>query len=110
MIVAYDLSRQIVKGNTNSSADPLYEAIFTTWTDNGWSRLVHLIGAEYTYADFLSLRTGTYLDPGGDLYDLNFGAGIKYSIFRLDFAYTLNLGSEFNPRADSRFFSLGLRF
>lgn len=110
VIIAYDLSRQIVKGNKSESADPLYKAVFTTWGDNGWSRLIHNIGAEYTYSSFLSFRTGTYLDPGGNLYDLNFGAGLKYSIFRVDFAYTLNLGSEFNPRADSRFFSFGLRF
>ncbi len=105
----YEVNRLIVRGRKDGS-DPLYKAIFTTWSDNGWHRLGHNIGIEYTYSDFLSLRTGTMLDPLGNLYDLNFGAGIKYSIVRFDFAYTTKLAGEFNPRDGSQFYSLGLTF
>lgn len=109
VLLAYEINRQIVRGRKNG-ADPLYKAVFTTWVDNGWHRLGHNIGAEYTYSDFLALRSGMSLDFAGKLYDLNFGAGIKYSLFRIDFAYTTNLGSGFNPRDGSQFYSIGLTF
>ena len=109
VLVAYEINRQIVRGRKNG-ADPLYKAVFTTWADNGWHRLGHNFGAEYTYSDFFALRSGTSLDFAGKLYDLNFGAGIKYSHFRIDFAYTTNLGSGFNPRDGSQFYSIGLIF
>ncbi|KAB2880805.1 UPF0164 family protein [bacterium] len=109
VLVAYEINRQIVRGRRNG-ADPLYKAVFTTWVDNGWHRLGHNFGTEYTYSDFLALRSGMSLDFAGKLYDLNFGAGIKYSLFRIDFAYTTNLGSSFNPRDGSQFYSIGLTF
>lgn len=109
VLVAYEINRQIVRGRKNG-ADPLYKALFTTWADNGWHRLGHNFGVEYTYSDFLALRSGTSLDFAGQLYDLNFGAGIKYSLFRIDFAYTTNLGGGFNPRDGSQFYSIGLTF
>jgi hypothetical protein len=46
----------------------------------------------------------------GKLYDLTFGAGIKYSIFKIDFAYTTKLAGGFNPRDGSQFYSLGFTF
>ncbi len=109
VLVAYEINRQIVRGRKNG-ADPLYKAVFTTWVDNGWHRLGHNFGAEYSYSDFLALRSGASLDFAGKLYDLNFGAGIKYSLFRIDFAYTTNLGDNFNPRDGSQFYSIGLTF
>ncbi len=109
VLLAYEINRQIVRGRKNG-ADPLYKAMFTTWVDNGWHRLGHNIGAEYSYSDFLALRSGISLDFAGKLYDLNFGAGIKYSMFRIDFAYTSGLGEDFNPRDGSQFYSIGLTF
>jgi hypothetical protein len=109
VLVVYEINRQIVRGRKNG-ADPLYKAVFTTWLDNGWHRLGHNFGAEYSYSDFLALRSGTSLDFAGKLYDLNFGAGIKYSMFRIDFAYTKGLGDNFNPRDGSQFYSIGLTF
>lgn len=105
----YEINRLIVRGRRDGS-DPLYKAIFTTWTDNGWRRLGHNMGIEYTYADFLALRAGSALDVAGNLYDMNFGAGIKYSIFKFDFAYTTKLAGDFNPRDGSQFYSIGVAF
>lgn len=105
----YEINRLIVKGGKKGS-DNLGTALFSTWTDNGWHRLGHNFGAEYTYADFVSLRSGTALDVAGDLYDLTFGAGIRYSIVRIDFAYTTKLKGRFNPRDGSQFYSIGLNF
>lgn len=112
VLVAYEINRQIVRGRKNG-ADPLYKAVFTTWVDNGWHRLGHNFGAEYSYTDFLALRSGMSLDFAGKLYDLNFGAGINYSRFRIDFAYTTKvpkMGNGFNPREGSQFYSIGLTF
>ncbi len=107
--VTYEVNRLIVKGGKKGS-DNLGTALFSTWTDNGWHRLGHNIGAEYTYANFVSLRSGTALDVAGDIYDLTFGAGIRYSIVRIDFAYTTKLKGRFNPRDGSQFYSIGLNF
>jgi hypothetical protein len=108
-LLAYEINRQIVRGRKNGS-DPLYKAVFTTWVDNGWHRLGHNFGTEYSYSDFLALRSGISLDFAGKLYDLNFGAGVKYSMFRIDFAYTSGMSDRFNPRDGSQFYSIGLTF
>jgi hypothetical protein len=116
ILLAYEINREIVRGRSRTS-DPLldlshlsHSAIISTWGNNGWHRLGHNFGAEYSYSDFLALRTGTSLDLAGKLYDLTFGAGIKYSIFKIDFAYTTKLGGGFNPRDGSQFYSLGFTF
>ncbi len=105
----YEINRLIVKGGRKGS-DNLGTALYSTWTDNGWHRLGHNFGAEYMYADFVSLRSGTALDVAGDLYDLTFGAGIRYSLVRVDFAYSTKLKGRFNPRDGSQFYSIGLNF
>lgn len=121
ILVTYEINRLIVRGDTLRSrglieghpfSKKFYtrSALFTTWTDNGWRRIGHNIGAEYTYSDFLSLRTGMALDVAGKLYDMNFGAGIKYKMFKLDFAYTSRLAGEFNARDGSQFYSIGIIF
>ncbi len=116
VVVAYEINRQIVRGRSKTS-DPLldlghlsHSAIISTWGNNGWHRLGHNLGAEYSYSDFLALRSGASLDLAGKLYNLTFGAGIKYSVFKIDFAYTKGLGSQFNPRDGSQFYSIGLNF
>lgn len=118
VLVAYEINRQIVRGRSTGS-DPLISgnskfftrsAIFTTWADNGWHRLGHNIGAEYTYSDFVAMRTGTSLDFAGKLYDLTFGVGIRYDVFKIDFAYSTGLTERFNARDGSQFYSIGVRF
>lgn len=119
VLFTYEINRLIARGRSEKGSDPLISfnsrfftrsAIFTTWSDNGWHRIGHNIGAEYTYSDFLALRTGTALDVAGKVYDLNFGAGIKYDMFKLDFAYSTRFGGEFNARDGSQFYSLGVIF
>jgi hypothetical protein len=121
VLVTYEINRLIVRGDTLRSrglieghpfSSKFYtkSALFTTWGDNGWHRIGHNIGAEYTYSDFLALRSGMALDIAGKLYDLNFGAGIKYNIFKLDFAYTTRLAGDFNARDGSQFYSIGIIF
>ncbi len=122
VVVAYEINRLIARGRKDGS-DPLIStanpfkakfynrsSIFTTWSDNGWHRLGHNAGAEYTYSDFVALRTGTALDFAGKIYDLNFGVGITYSVFKIDFAYTTKLTGGFNARDGSQFYSIGFNF
>ncbi len=120
--VCYEINRLIVRGTSKGSQSLIYNinpfskkfytksALFTTWSDNGWHRLGHNFGVEYMYSDFLALRSGTALDVAGKLYDLNFGAGIKYSMFKIDFAYTTRLAGDFNARDGSQFYSIGVVF
>ncbi len=123
VVAAYEVNRLIARGRKKGSSDPLLStanpfngkfwnrsSIFTTWADNGWHRLGHNFGAEYTYSDFVALRTGSSLDFAGKVYDMNFGVGIKYDVFKIDFAYTVGLTKRFNPRDQSQFYSIGFIF
>ena len=68
------------------------------------------LGAEYRILDLLALRAGLQEDPdGGDGVTTSFGAGIKYGVFRFDYArvdhpvlgstnhFGLSMGFNFNP-------------
>lgn len=68
------------------------------------------MGAEYEVLDLLALRAGVQEDPdAADGVTLSFGAGVKYGVFRFDFArvehpvlgatnhFGLSMGFNFNP-------------
>ena len=84
-------------GDTVTTSDEWYKAIFTSWTDQTFSEelrdIVTSMGLEYWYGkpgDFLfALRTGFfYEDPSyGNRKFLTFGAGIRYDIYGFDFSY-----------------------
>ncbi len=90
-------SETVVNGDTVSTSDDWYEAIFTAWGDDPGSEelrdIVSSFGMEYWYGtpgDFLfALRAGYfYEDPSyGNRQFMTFGAGLRYDIYGFDFSY-----------------------
>jgi len=93
-----------------ANRDPLYKRIFTSWTDDfddgdfdSISNFVNSIemreiilgaGAEYTYLNLLTLRSGYLLDRAGDIKGFSFGAGFHYTFSK---KYLVNIDYAFQP-------------
>jgi len=93
--------------------DPVYKRIFTSWTDdfedgdfdsianfNNSTEIREIIwgvGAEYTYLNLLSLRSGYLLDRAGDIKGFSFGAGVNYTFNKI---YLVNIDYAFQPGGD----------
>ena len=93
-----------------ANRDPLYQRIFTTWTDDfkdgdfdslsdfnnsiEIKEIIWGVGGEYTYLDLLSLRSGYILDRAGDLKGFSFGAGFHYTFNKV---YLVNIDYAFQP-------------
>lgn len=125
LIYTLDFSKLLVSrtetvtenGDTVSTSDDWYEAIFTAWTDQPFSEelkdIVTSMGLEYWYGqpgDFLfALRTGFfYEDPSyGNRKFLTFGAGIRYDIYGFDFSY---ITTSVFPNGENHPLSNTLRF
>jgi hypothetical protein len=104
-----DASRLLVRRRADGTSDPLYKAIFTTWSDgSGLKEVIVSTGAEYWYGSpkLIALRLGYfYENPNfGNRKFLTFGAGIRYDIYGFDFSY-ISAGPD-HPLSDTIRFSL----
>lgn len=100
---AADFAKMLVyRDGTN--ADPVPKSFVTAWQNPGaeWAT-----GIEYWYTDLIALRAGYFWEPAaiGDREYLNFGAGVKYGLFKLDFSY-INTLEESHPLANTMRFSM----
>ncbi|MDO9577136.1 MAG: PorV/PorQ family protein [Candidatus Cloacimonadales bacterium] len=102
-----------------ANGDPLYERIFTAWTDdfnmqtndagekindfasiNNFVNSIEVqeviwgIGMEYVYLDLLSLRGGYFSDRMGDIEGFSFGFGVHYLINK---SYLAGVDYAFQP-------------
>ena len=86
------------------NADPVPKSFITAWQNPGaeWAA-----GVEYWYNSLIALRAGYFWEPAaiGDRQFWNFGAGVIYDIFCLDFSY-INTIEESHPLANTMRFSL----
>ena len=100
---ACDMSKLLVKRDSLGS-DPLPKSLVTGWQNPG-AELA--FGFEYWYEYIIALRAGFFTEPStlGNRQFWNFGAGVKYDIFRLDFSY-INTIEENHPLANTMRFSL----
>lgn len=100
---ACDVSKLLVKRDSLGS-DPLPKSLVTGWQNSG-AELA--FGVEYWYEYLIALRAGYFTEPStlGNRQFWNFGAGVKYDIFRLDFSY-INTIEENHPLANTMRFSL----
>ncbi len=120
-----DFSKLLVtKHDSTHQADPFYEAIFTSWTDDGsfkeeLKQIVSSFGLEYWYGqpgDFMfAARTGYfYEDPHyGNRKFVTFGASIRYDIYQFDFSYlstSLAGGDENHPLAETLRFTVAFKW
>lgn len=96
LTLAADMNKVLVRqrgGETTGSefeVDPAYKALFTAWTDESFSEeledAIYNIGAEYSFADFMFLRSGWVQDSTGDITDYTYGIGVNYEGWRFDYA------------------------
>ena len=93
-----------------ANRDPLFQRIFTTWTDDfkdgdfdsisdfnnsiEIKEIIWGIGGEYTYLNLLTLRSGYILDRAGDIKGFSFGAGFHYTFNKI---YLVNIDYAFQP-------------
>jgi hypothetical protein len=91
LLLTTEFDRLLVTPKKRGKADPVFKALFTSLTDESLQQeLKHFIiggGAEYWYNNTVALRAGYHYDEVGKVKYPTFGAGLKYSIYRIDFAY-----------------------
>ena len=101
--LAFDISKLLVKRDSLGS-DPIPKSLVTGWENPG---VEFAIGAEYWYDHVVALRAGYFTEPTtlGNRKFWNFGAGVRYDIFQLDFSF-INTIEENHPLANTMRFSL----
>ncbi|PKL85567.1 MAG: hypothetical protein CVV22_07575 [Ignavibacteriae bacterium HGW-Ignavibacteriae-1] len=103
LVLAFDMAKMLVKRDSLGS-DALPKSLVTGWENPGaeWA-----FGAEYWYQKVVAFRVGYFLEPAaqGNRQYWNFGAGVKYDIFNLDFSF-INTIEENHPLANTMRFSM----
>jgi hypothetical protein len=93
--LAADMNKVLVRqrGGTNTEdfdVDPAWKSLFTAWTDEGISEefkdAIYNLGVEYSFSEFVFLRTGWVQDATGDITDYTYGIGMAYQGLRFDYA------------------------
>jgi len=110
-----DASGQIISGKDPDRSVP--SAIFGSFSDapGGFSEEISEIsysaGAEYWYNKQFAIRSGYFYETPtkGDRRYFTVGAGLKYNVFNLDFAYLL-ANQQTSPLAQTLRFSLVFNF
>jgi len=109
------LNTEMSKELTNR--DPLYKRFISAWTEDGFlsqrviDSTIFSVGGEYTYWNFLSLRSGYFYDKAGSIKGLSFGAGIQYTFsnkYKAKFDFAMQPAGELTDY--NKTFSLGLEF
>jgi len=112
LTIAADINKLLVSRHQDGTSDPVYQAIFTSWTDESFDEemknIIPHIGAEYWYSDLIALRAGYWHDVEGKVKPWTFGFGIRYSLYELDFGYIA--AGEGHPLTDTMRFSLQIGF
>lgn len=107
-----DFNKLLVRRYEDGTSDPFYKAIFTSWSDEPFSRemekVITHVGMEYWYSDFFALRAGYWNDKIGKVHPTTFGAGFRYSLYRIDFGYIA--AGKGHPLTDTMRFSFSVTF
>lgn len=105
--IAFDFQKLLVKRDSTNS-DPLPLSLVSAWKNPG---IEFSVGAEYWYEDVFAFRVGYFTEPSrlGNRKFWNFGAGVKYDIFKLDFSF-INTIEENHPLANTMRFSMLVDF
>lgn len=104
---AVDVAKLLVKRDSLGS-DALPVSFVSAW-DNPGAELS--LGFEYWYEKVVALRAGYFTEPAylGNREYYNFGAGVHYDIFKLDFSF-INTIEENHPLANTMRFSMLIDF
>lgn len=100
---AFDYSKLLVHRDSLDS-DPLPKSFVTAWQNPGAE---YAMGLEYWYEHLVAFRAGYFTEPSvsGGRNFWNFGAGVRYDIFELNFSY-INTIEENHPLANTMRFSM----
>ncbi len=100
---AFDYTKLLVNRTRNGS-DPIPLSFVSSWENKA---MEFAMGTEYWYEDVIALRAGYFTEPdnAGARKFWNFGAGVRYDIFQVDFSY-INTIEENHPLANTLRFSL----
>jgi len=100
---AFDASKLLVYRDSLGS-DPLPPALVTAWQNPG---MEIAFGLEYWYSQVIAIRAGYFTEPSslGNRQFWNFGASVRYDIFRADFSF-INTVEENHPLANTMRFSI----
>ena len=71
-------------------------------------KVISHVGIEYWYNNLIALRMGYWYDEIGKVKPTTFGAGIRYSLYRIDFGYIA--AGEGHPLSDTMRFSFTVSF
>jgi hypothetical protein len=104
-------------------ADPVYEAIFSSWFPKGMSdefdNYVYNFGFEYWYRSqagglgdaAFALRAGYLNDPAGKIESYTTGMTVEINMFAFDFSYEMSADKNNpSPRDKTMRYSLGMTF
>jgi hypothetical protein len=74
--------------------------------------LSYSVGTEYWYSGQFAIRAGYFYEheTKGNRKYFSLGAGLKYNVFNLDFAYLIPSAGQSNPLANTMRFSLSFEF
>jgi hypothetical protein len=103
----FDYAKLLVKRDSIDS-DPLPKSLITGWQNKGAEMSM---GLEYWYEKLIALRAGYFTEPSalGNRNFWNFGIGVRYDMFELNFSY-INTIEENHPLANTMRFSMLVDF
>jgi len=104
---AFDYAKLLVKRDSIDS-DPLPKSLITGWENKGAE---YAMGLEYWYEKLIALRAGYFTEPSalGNRQFWNFGLGVRYDMFELNFSF-INTIEENHPLANTMRFSMLVDF
>ena len=117
LTVTTDLNKLMVPSEGGQSDKTLLDGMFTSFGDapGGFKEEISEInlsaGLEYWYNNLFAARAGIFLEDAnkGNRKFITLGAGIKYNVFGLDFAYLASL-QQAHPLQNTLRFSLNFAF
>ncbi len=106
LILVYDLYKSLAQRDKSFFVS-IIAGLTDEKADREFEQIVRMMGAEYTYADLLSLRVGYFIDNAGQVVYPTFGIGIGWKSYRFDLSHAY---SPDEPYSQGTRFSVSLVF
>ena len=92
--MSYEVEKELVTRHSDDSTDPVYQAMFTSWYNDGGfmspeerEEFITHFGVEVWAMNIFALRFGHWNDPRGKVDANTWGLSLQYMIFRFDCSY-----------------------
>jgi hypothetical protein len=112
ILAGQDRDRPVLTGMFTSLGDAPGTGIYGSVFEEEMDEFVWSIAAEYWYGNVLAVRSGFFYESPrkGNRQYITLGAGLRYKVFGLDFAYVLPVGGRTNPLSNTLRFTLSFDF